>query len=62
VPCVMTNCPWQPYVYGRNGDPKVGWEWTYHFFWGLEDATAGHVVFFVILAIRPRGLFPRMDG
>lgn len=41
VPCVTTNCPWQPYVYGRNGDPKVGWEWTYHFFWGLEDATAG---------------------
>jgi branched-chain amino acid transport system permease protein len=23
---------------------------------------AGHIVFFVILAIRPRGLFPRMDG
>lgn len=43
VPCITTNCPWQPYVYGRNGDPKVGWDWTYHFFWGLEDATAGFV-------------------
>ena len=23
---------------------------------------AGHLVFFLILAFRPRGLFPRMDG
>jgi branched-chain amino acid transport system substrate-binding protein len=43
VPCITTNCPWQPYVFGRKGDPKVGFEWTYHFFWGLEDATAGYV-------------------
>lgn len=40
TPCISTVCPWQPYVFGRNGDPKVGFEWTYHFFWGLEDATA----------------------
>ncbi len=32
-----TNCPWQPYFFGRNGDPKKGFTWTYHFFWGLED-------------------------
>jgi branched-chain amino acid transport system substrate-binding protein len=37
VPCVTTNCPWQPYFFGRNGDPKKGFTWTYHFFWGLED-------------------------
>jgi branched-chain amino acid transport system substrate-binding protein len=37
VPCVTTNCPWQPYFFGRNGDPKRGFTWTYHFFWGLED-------------------------
>src|SRR5215467_9684956 len=37
VPCVTTNCPWQPYFFGRNGDPRKGFTWTYHFFWGLED-------------------------
>ena len=40
VPCVTTNCPWQPYFFGRNGDPAKGFEWTYHFFWGLEDVIA----------------------
>jgi branched-chain amino acid transport system substrate-binding protein len=37
VPCITTNCPWQPYFFGRKGDPKKGFNWTYHFFWGLED-------------------------
>ncbi len=37
VPCITTNCPWQPYFFGRNGDPAKGFTWTYHFFWGLED-------------------------
>jgi branched-chain amino acid transport system substrate-binding protein len=37
VPCITTNCPWQPYFFGRNGDPRKGFTWTYHFFWGLED-------------------------
>ncbi len=37
VPCITTNCPWQPYFFGRNGDPAKGFNWTYHFFWGLED-------------------------
>ena len=40
VPCITTNCPWQPYFFGRNGDPKKGFIWTYHFFWGLEDVIA----------------------
>jgi branched-chain amino acid transport system substrate-binding protein len=40
VPCITTNCPWQPYFFGRNGDPKKGFAWTYHFFWGLEDVIA----------------------
>jgi len=40
VPCIATNCPWQPYFFGRNGDPKKGFTWTYHFFWGLEDVIA----------------------
>jgi branched-chain amino acid transport system substrate-binding protein len=40
VPCITTNCPWQPYFFGRKGDPKKGFDWTYHFFWGLEDVIA----------------------
>lgn len=37
VPCLTTDTPWQPHFFGRGGDPKEGFEWTYHFFWGLED-------------------------
>jgi branched-chain amino acid transport system substrate-binding protein len=40
VPCITTNCPWQPYFFGRKGNPKTGFTWTYHFFWGLEDVIA----------------------
>src|SRR5262245_42639835 len=40
VPCITTNCPWQPYFFGRKGDPKKGFTWTYLFFWGLEDVIA----------------------
>ena len=40
VPCVATNCPWQPYFFGRKGDPAKGFTWTYLFFWGLEDVIA----------------------
>ncbi|MEL6700365.1 MAG: ABC transporter substrate-binding protein, partial [Pseudomonadota bacterium] len=37
VPCITTDCPWQPYFFGRNGVPGEGFLSTYHFFWGLED-------------------------
>ena len=37
VPCITTDCPWQPYFFGRNGNPAEGFDFTYHFFWGLED-------------------------
>ncbi len=40
TPCITTNCPWQPYFFGRNGDPAKGFKYTYHFFWGLEDVIA----------------------
>ncbi|HHN67315.1 MAG TPA: ABC transporter substrate-binding protein, partial [Thermopetrobacter sp.] len=36
-PCLTNDTPWQPHFFGRKGDPKKGFEWTYHFFWGLED-------------------------
>lgn len=37
IPCITTDCPWQPYFFGRNGNPATGFDYTYHFFWGLED-------------------------
>ncbi|WP_415216160.1 ABC transporter substrate-binding protein [Shinella sp.] len=37
TPCITTDCPWQPYFFGRGGKPESGFENTYHFFWGLED-------------------------
>jgi branched-chain amino acid transport system substrate-binding protein len=40
IPCLATNCPWQPYFFGRKGDPAKGFNWTYLFFWGLEDVIA----------------------
>ena len=33
-------CPWQPWFIGRKGDPAKGFDYTYHFFWGLEDVIA----------------------
>ena len=45
VPCVSTTAPWQPWFIGQQanpGDPD-GWEgfdYAYHFFWGLEDVIA----------------------
>jgi branched-chain amino acid transport system substrate-binding protein len=65
VPCITTNCPWQPYFFGRNGDPKKGFTWTYHFFWGLEDVIAA---FLALWESQPTnkvvgGLFPNdADG
>jgi branched-chain amino acid transport system substrate-binding protein len=40
VPCVSSVVPWQPWFFGRQGDPKKGFSWTYHIFWGLEDVIA----------------------
>lgn len=37
MPCITNDTPWQPHFFGRQGDPKKGFDWTYHFFWGLED-------------------------
>jgi branched-chain amino acid transport system substrate-binding protein len=46
VPCISTVAPWQPWFIGRQADPGGGppaWKpfnYTYHFFWGLEDIIA----------------------
>jgi branched-chain amino acid transport system substrate-binding protein len=38
VPCVSTIASWQTWFVGRKGDPEKPFKWTFHFFWGLEDA------------------------
>ncbi len=43
VPCVTDDAPWQPYFFGRGGNPAEGFKWTYHAFWGLEDVIANFV-------------------
>ncbi len=46
VPCVSSVAPWQPWFVGRQANPAGGppaWKpfnYTYHFFWGLEDVIA----------------------
>src|ERR1700681_3500991 len=65
VPCITTNCPWQPYFFGRNGDPKKGFTWTYHFFWGLEDVIGAFLALWDELPTNKvvGGLFPNdADG
>mgnify|MGYP005842562621 CR=1 FL=1 len=37
VPSISSAAPWQAFVMPRGGD-KMPFDWTYHFFWGLEDA------------------------
>ena len=40
IPCISTVAPWQPWYFTRGGTPDKGFNWTYHFFWGLEDVIA----------------------
>lgn len=65
VPCVTTDCPWQPYFFGRNGDPASGFNYTYHFFWGLEDVIAAFLAMWDGSGVEKKvaGLFPNdADG
>ncbi|MCR5855761.1 ABC transporter substrate-binding protein [Mesorhizobium sp. J428] len=65
TPCITTDCPWQPYFFGRNGVPDKGFESTYHFFWGLEDVIASFLALWNHdgVAKKVGGLFPNdADG
>lgn len=35
VPCVTYGCPMEPWFFGLNGDPKVGFKWVFNLFWGV---------------------------
>jgi branched-chain amino acid transport system substrate-binding protein len=63
VPCVSTVAPWQPWFFGRGGDPAVGFTWTYHYFWGLEGLIPQFIAIWDKLETNKvvGGLFPN-DG
>lgn len=61
TPCITTVAPWQPYFIGRGGVPgKTSFNWTYHFFWGLEDVGATYQNMWDQLKTNKKvgGLFP----
>ena len=65
VPCVTTDAPWQPYFFGRGGNPAEGFQYTYHFFWGLEDVIANFTGLWDASGVAKKvgGLFPNdADG
>ncbi len=37
VPYISTDVPWEAYFFGRGGNPAIGFDYTYHFFWGLSQ-------------------------
>jgi len=63
VPCVSSVVPWQPWFFGRKGDPAKGFNFTYHMFWGLEDVIANYTNGWKSVATDKKvgGLFPN-DG
>jgi branched-chain amino acid transport system substrate-binding protein len=69
IPCISSVAPWQPYFIGRQANPGGGppaWKpfnYTYHFFWGLEDVIAVYTNMWGQLATNKQvgGLFPN-DG
>lgn len=63
VPCISSVVPWQPWFFGRKGDPAKGFNYTYHFFWGLEDVIAAYTNGWNSVATDKHvgGLFPN-DG
>ena len=37
TPCITTDCPMEPYYFGRGATPDKPFKWTYHAFWGLTQ-------------------------
>jgi len=63
VPCISSVVPWQPWFFGRKGDPAKGFAFTYHMFWGLEDVIANYTNGWKSVSTNKKvgGLFPN-DG
>jgi len=45
IPCLSNDAPLEPYFFGRNGDPKRGFDWTYHFFFNAGNLADTMVAF-----------------
>jgi branched-chain amino acid transport system substrate-binding protein len=45
VPCISNDAPLEPYFFGRNGDPKKGFDWTYHFFFSGDELVSALIPF-----------------
>nr|WP_160330097.1 ABC transporter substrate-binding protein [Rhizobium altiplani] len=54
VPCISNDAPLEPYFFGRNGDPKLGWDWTYNFFFSGQELAETMVPYWKKL--RPEGV------
>ena len=63
IPCISSVAPWQPWFFTRGGDPAAGFEYTYHFFWGLEDVIGVFTNMWAMVGTNKQvgGLFPN-DG
>ena len=64
VPCISSVAPWQAWFIGRGGKPgETTFDWTYHFFWGLEDIIPQFISMWSSLDTNKAvgGLFPN-DG
>ena len=63
VPCISTVAPWQPWFFSRGGEMGVGFDYTFHFFWGLEDIIANFTSMWSQIETNKMvgGLFPN-DG
>jgi branched-chain amino acid transport system substrate-binding protein len=68
MPCISTVAPWQPWFIGQQGNPGAPESWkpfnySYHFFWGLEDVIAVFTNMWGQLETNKKvgGLFPN-DG
>jgi len=68
MPVISTVAPWQPYFIGQQGNPADpeswrGFDYSYHFFWGLEDVISVFTAMWEQIATNKRvgGIFPN-DG
>jgi branched-chain amino acid transport system substrate-binding protein len=43
IPCISSVTPWQAWLFSRGGTMEAGFDWTYHFFFGLDDLIASFV-------------------
>lgn len=63
IPCVSNDAPLEPYFFGRHGDPKKGFQYTYHFFFSGDELVKALVPYWKKLDTNGviGGLFPN-DG